>query len=583
MAQGRNRITLAPILEGGNRNLPGILPVPAGLAPMSLVPPNPTLSGGATSAVVSDNADFAEYIMLQMECANLESSLLLHDRISARFPNGILAAVTRLDSDSLPLPLKVQLWRKQREGLLAMLLGCSDQPAAIATGPAAPGQPPAAQNSGDHAIAGARAAQTEGASAAHENGSRQASRSRAVSRKRVRRRAPCRYIRTPVTPEELQQWLPAVRTLLENGGVTVAPPESERKLRSPRNLPLDYVACPDVYFQVCVAANMVARRPLLIADCEKFFEALYPHRTGYKTWMRGENNVVKRPRFSIRHVWNAAGVQILPKTEALHSVVFPIWRKRRTEIYGLLSEWIVSTACQATHAPNELVRSAVDYMRSRLTASEEWVFLGEADEACLLDVVGSKEALRGKVAAGKEGGVQCIDWSDCDAMVARKLTRKRIRVTEDGEGGGEDGEGCGEDGEGGGEGGEGGGEDGGGGGEDGEGGGEDSRGDEQGGEGDVGGGRGGEEGGGGGTCVQVGSSDFCVDENSRGEFMANISSDWEPARAQPATLEAAAAAAAADAQPLVTEAVAGALTRVSDARTPLAVPAGLPGGGGGAP
>jgi hypothetical protein len=63
MAQGRNRITLAPILEGGNRNLPGILPVPAGLAPMSLVPPNPTLSGGATSAVVSDNADFAEYIM----------------------------------------------------------------------------------------------------------------------------------------------------------------------------------------------------------------------------------------------------------------------------------------------------------------------------------------------------------------------------------------------------------------------------------------------------------------------------------------------------------------------------------------
>ena len=63
--------------------------------------------------------------------------------------------------------------------------------------------------------------------------------------------------------------------------------------------------------------------------------------------------------------------------------------------------------------------------------------------------------------------------------------------------------------------------------------------------------------------------------------MANISSDWEPARAQPATLEAAAAAAAADAQPLVTEAVAGALTRVSDARTPLAVPAGLPGGRGG--
>ncbi len=83
--------------------------------------------------------------------------------------------------------------------------------------------------------------------------------------------------------------------------------------------------------------------------------------------MKGENNTAK-PRFSIRHVWNAVGVQILPHTEALHSVVFPIWRKRRA-IYDLLSEWITSTACNETHALDELVCSAVDYMRGLLKES----------------------------------------------------------------------------------------------------------------------------------------------------------------------------------------------------------------------
>ncbi len=54
--------------------------------------------------------------------------------------------------------------------------------------------------------------------------------------------------------------------------------------------------------------------------------------------------------------------------------------------------------------------------------------LGEADEECLLDVVGSEEALRGKVAEGKRGGVECIDWRDCDEMVHKNRPERGIAL-----------------------------------------------------------------------------------------------------------------------------------------------------------
>jgi hypothetical protein len=114
---------------------------------MSLVPHDPYLPGGGTSTVESDNDLFAEYITLQFQCSNLAGRL--HDCFGAAYQDGMLAIATSLYSESLPLTTKVHLWKQQLEGMRTMEASCSDrQQAAIATGPAAPGQPPASQNSG---------------------------------------------------------------------------------------------------------------------------------------------------------------------------------------------------------------------------------------------------------------------------------------------------------------------------------------------------------------------------------------------------------------------------------------------------